>query len=354
MIILCKTLLKGGAEKQALILARLLTEQNYHIHLINWCGNKMDPDNMAIIKNSSIKYYGLNGNPLRKFIFLNRIVQQEKDFIIISYLTLANFIAGITGLMNRRVKVIGGIRTEKFPLCKYFVEKLVHNYLSTATVFNNFTAKEKFVRKGFKPEKIVVIHNAININTLELKEQTGERITIISVSRFVKSKDYETALASFSKLAEQNPGREMRYLIVGYGKQEAAIRNLIKQFNLGNIVDVLINPIGIRELLTRADIFLSTSLFEGLSNSIMEAMVAGLPVIATDVGDNRYLVQNSFNGFLVPCKNVDAIVEKMQYLIIYENARKKFGKNGYLKISSEFSEDKLLDSYHKLLSELTF
>ena len=93
IIIFCKTLLKGGAEKQALTLSKLLTEKEIDIILINWCGDKIDTTNLNYIKNNSIKYIGLKGNPIMKLIHFLKIIKNERISIILSYLTLANFIA---------------------------------------------------------------------------------------------------------------------------------------------------------------------------------------------------------------------------------------------------------------------
>ncbi len=132
------------------------------------------------------------------------------------------------------------------------------------------------------------------------------------------------------------------------------IRSLINQLNLQKEVDILINPPNIPEILRSCDIYLSTSLFEGLSNSIMEAMSAGLPVIATNVGDNTYLVENSLNGFIVPCRDIKLIVEKLEYLINNEDARTEFGNNSRIKVENEFSEEKLLENYLSLFLRMEF
>jgi glycosyltransferase involved in cell wall biosynthesis len=352
IIIICKTLLKGGAEKQALILSKLLSKKEIDITVINWCGDKIDETNKNFIKNNSLKYIGLKGNPIKKFTDFLGIIKNKRISIVLSYLTLANFIAGISKLFCRKLVTIGGIRTEKLPLYKFFFEKLVHNYLNDATVFNNFSAKNKFERKGFNPKKIYVIHNAIQAPPLGKNNKTEDLIKIISVSRFVKSKDFQTALFSLKQLIEKKRNEKFRYYIVGYGSLESEIRSLISQLNLYNEVEILINPSNIPDILKSCDIYLSTSLYEGLSNSIMEAMVAGLPIIATDVGDNRYMIKDAYNGFIVPCRDINLIVEKLEYLSNSETERKKFGNNSYSIIENEFSEEELLGNYIKLFSKI--
>lgn len=353
IIIFCKTFLKGGAEKQALILSKLLKEKNSGIVLINWCGEKIDSANLNYIKNNSIKYVGLKGNPVVKFIHILKIIKSERVSIILAYLSLANFVSGILKLFNKNLITIGGIRTDKLPFYKFFFEKLVHNYLNDATVFNNFSAKSKFAKKGFKPGKIYVIHNAIHVPALDKKNTSEDSINIITVGRFVAPKDFPTALSSFKHLTGKNRVKKIKYYIVGYGPMENEIRLLINQLNLINDVEILINPPDIPEILKSCDIYLSTSLFEGLSNSIMEAMAAGLPVIATNVGDNQYLIKDAFNGFLVPCGDVNLIVEKLEYLANFENIRNEFGKNSYSIVAEEFSEEKLLENYFNLFSKMS-
>jgi len=353
IIILCKTLLKGGAEKQALTLSKLLTDKKIKIILINWCGNRIDISNQNYIKNNTISYIGLKGNPLLKLKHFLKIIRNEKISIVLSYLSLANFIVGISKLIHRKLITIGGIRTEKFPYYKFFFERFVHNYLNDGTVFNNFSAKSKFERRGFNAAKIHVIHNSIHVPPLQKDNKAGDEINIVSVCRFVRSKDFQTALYAFKQLVENDRGKKLKYYIVGYGPLENEIRLLVRHLNLDNEVKIVINPPDIPDILKTCDIYLSTSLFEGLSNSIMEAMVAGLPIIATDVGDIHYLVRDAYNGFIVPCGDVDLIVEKLGYLASFQNVRNEYGINSHSIIETEFSEEKFYDDYLNLFSNMS-
>jgi glycosyltransferase involved in cell wall biosynthesis len=354
VIILSKTLLKGGAEKQALILSKLLTENGIHTVVVNWCGEYIDEAHNEFIKRNSIQYIGLKGNLISKFFAFRRILKAEKSDILLSYLTLANFITGLSKLTSSKLRTIGGIRTDNLPLHKFIFERFVHNHLNDVTVFNNYSANGKFIARGFNPDKILVIHNAINVPALEKKNQTDTVINVVTVARFVGPKDFASSLKSFKRLVEKNPAKKFKYFIAGYGPLENEIRQLVEQLHLENEVVILINPPDIPGLLRSSDIYLSTSLFEGLSNSIMEAMVAGLPVIATDVGDNKYLVKENFNGFLAPCFDVDLLAEKLDVLAGSEELRREFGNNSYKMIQNEFSEEKLFQNYTRLFSKLLF
>ena len=351
--IICKTFLKGGAEKQALILIKLLVERGIDVCLINWYGEKIDQRNLKFIIDNSFRYHPLSGNYLKKLRNFRKILLHEEISIIVSYLTLSNFVSGICKIFNKNIRIIGGIRNEKLPFYKFYFEKLIHNYLNDATVFNNFSGKAKFEKRGFNPEKVYVIQNAIDHTNQQPEfKKTDDDIVIVSVGRFVKQKDYKTALRSFSKVVERNKHKNFEYYIVGYGPLENEVRTLAEQLKIDQKIRIFINPPDINSILKSSDIFLSTSLFEGVSNSIMEAMVAGLPVVATNVGDNSYLIKDGYNGFLVPCKNVDTIVDKLEYLSESVEIRKEFGKNSLEIIETDFSKVKLLNSYLNLFAKL--
>jgi glycosyltransferase involved in cell wall biosynthesis len=353
VVIFCKTLLKGGAEKQALTLSKLLTEKGINVILISWCGTHTDPSNLGFIRDNNLRFIGLQGNSIKKISSFLKILKKEQITIVLSYLTNANFISGISKFFIKDLVSIGGIRTEKLPYYKYCFEKLMHNHLNDATVFNNFTGMEKLVLKGFNPSKIHVIHNTIQIPAGEKKTSATGDVNIISVCRFVKSKDFRTALGAFKKLIDNKPAKNIKYMIVGYGPLENDIRQMVSNLGLQNSVEILINPPDVAGLYKKSHIYLSTSLYEGLSNSIMEAMVAGIPIVATDVGDNRYLIKDGFNGFLVPCGSADQIAGKLEYLITMDGIRNEFGKNSRSIIENEFSEEKFLENYFKLFSRVT-
>jgi len=350
--IICKTLLKGGAEKQALILAKSLPDMNVDVCLINWYQGKADPENLKFIKNNSIKYFPLKGGPFVKFIAINKILKEENIRIVVSYLTLANLVAGLSKILNHNVKTIGGIRNEKLPYYKFIMERFIHNHVNDITVFNNYSGKEKFRKRGFKSEKIVVIQNAIEVENFPVRSEKkcGDEIKIVTVGRFVKQKDYSTALHSFKLLREKFKSRKFKYLIIGYGPLEKEIRLLADELKIADELEILINPPDIPDILRGSDIFLSTSLFEGVSNAIMEAMVTGLPIVATEVGDNRYLIKNSYNGYLVPCKNLGLLVQKLGYLCESDEKRLLFGRNSRAIIEKDFSMAKLVENYVNLFS----
>ncbi len=198
-----------------------------------------------------------------------------------------------------------------------------------------------------------MIHNSITRPDSPASLKNGDNLNIITVARFVKAKDFKDLAARFQSMITRNPDQSIRYIIVGYGPEEPRIRSLISSLGLGKKVDLVINPPNVGDFLKSSDIYLSTSLFEGLSNSLMEAMVEGLPIVATNVGDNRFLVKDGYNGYLLPVKDVEQITLRLETLVKSSELRNTFGMNSLELISESFNEEKLLTGYLQLIGQYT-
>ena len=135
-----------------------------------------------------------------------------------------------------------------------------------------------------------------------------------------------------------------------YGKLETQIRQWIKNYGIIDITRILINPGNIPELLKNADIYLSTSLFEGTSNSIMEAMNWSLPIVATDVGDNYCLVSNHENGTLHKIGDIGAMVASLSALLDDVDLRIEYGMESNKRLEKYYSRQIFMANYLKLLT----
>ena len=113
---------------------------------------------------------------------------------------------------------------------------------------------------------------------------------------------------------------------------------------------IFINPDNIPELLDAADIYLSTSLIEGTSNSIMEAMNASLPIVATNVGDNPYLVEGGRNGFLLSTGDVTGLAHKMEELAKDALLRQQMGKESLNILRRNYSAEAFRNNYLKIIA----
>lgn len=343
-----KNLTSGGAEKQSILLAKALCDV-YEVHYIVLNEKYQEPKYLALLNECpEIKYEAFQGNLFIRFWKFCKYLKTHRINIIFSYLTAANFFAIVASSLTGVKNVYPGIRNAYLPISKTLVERILCNYFATKVILNCYSGKSFFSSKGFAKNKMVVIPNCFeNITPYYPKVSTDSEICIISVGRFVAQKDYFTALEVVKKICEKC--KNIKYRIVGYGELEDAIRNKVKELGLEKIVEIMINPDNIPELLEKADIYLSTSIFEGTSNSLMEAMNANLPIVATRVGDNYKLVEDQSSGFLKDVKDVVGLSSSLIELIVDDNKRKMMGRNSKKILQESYSTDSFKMHYLKLI-----
>ncbi len=141
----------------------------------------------------------------------------------------------------------------------------------------------------------------------------GDRV-IVAVGRLAPSKDFETLIKALAILNRTTPAR---LILIGEGKRRAAIEALIARCGLGERVELVGHVDGVGGWLARADLLVSSSLWEGSPGAIIEAFEAGLPVVATACpGGSVELIAGTQGGQLVPVRDApamaDAIVEMLK------------------------------------------
>lgn len=347
--VISNTLLKGGAEKQSLLLVKNLKDK-YNIFLIVLYGDQVEKEYLDFIKFNKINLILIKGNLLKKIIALFRIFRDNEIDMVFSYLLKGNLISGICGRLAGIEFIYGGIRSSRLPFIKLFVQKIMHLFLHTKTITNSYAAKNYLVNNGFSYSKIVVIPNSVGPIPKSINHTDDKAIRILTVARFDKSKDYFTSLLIIKSISEKIPRSiKLEYYIVGYGKLKKQILKKIKFLSLQEIVKVIENPTNVSQYYRISNVYLSTSLFEGMSNSILEAMSYSLPIIATDVGDNNQIVADGENGFLLPIKNFSSITEKLLLLCSNSDMRTSMGKKSYEFISTNFSSEIFRKRYINLI-----
>ena len=350
---LTNTLKSGGAEKQSIYLANALKD-HYKVILIVYYGDQTDPRMEALLEEKAYRILRLKGNHFSKLVQLYRLFKRDNNAVTISYLFTTNVINALIGKMAGVNIRVGGMRNSQYSPVKFFFQKLICNHFLTCSIFNNAKGLEKLTFNGFNSEKSILIHNAIVFKNDPIYRKQKIPVNILSVGRFIDQKDYVTAFNAVAKLIhEKNLPNDIRYMVIGHGELEDELKSYVRHKGLEDHVKFVINPPSLDPYYRKADIFLSTSIFEGLCNTIMEAKEFSLPVVATNVGDNDKLVIDGQSGFLTPIKETQAISEKL--FVLYDNhaLRIQMGINGYHHLKDNFSIDKFREKYVTLIKRLS-
>ena len=213
---------------------------------------------------------------------------------------------------------------------------------------------------GVPPEKGNVIHNGFDFDRLgSLKDKSSVMEELNIDTRFVAGvvqgfkyhKDYDSLIEAALKILEQRD--DVSFVCVGDGLEFDRIRKMaegnIKIIFAGNRDDVesIVNIFDIGILLTNLERH-----GEGISNSIMEYMALGKPVIATTGGGTPEIVSDGETGYLIPQKSPDALAEKILYLLDHDDVRESMGKKGEERIRREFSIDSMIEGHVRLYGSL--
>ena len=342
----------GGAEKQCVMLAKVLSEQN-EVHLVVLDGSIIEKKYFEILGLSKVNIIRFEKSVLDLYR-LYKVFKHYNVEISFSYLASANFMNALSGKVAKVPYLIGGIRNSELSRTKILSERIFHNYFFDFSISNSHSAVHGLSKKHFKLSKFHVIHNAFLLTNDKIIRKNTSTLKILSVARFVPQKDFLTALDAIVLLLKKltTSPYSIKYYLVGYGEMEQELRSYIIKRNLQNNVEVIIKPDDIDYYYKNSDIFFVSSLFEGMSNSVMEAMSFSMPIVSTRAGDMEYLVKNEINGFLCKMKAPEEMAESMAKLVLNHELRLKMGMESYNILAQNFNVEVFTDNYKTFIQEL--
>ena len=191
---------------------------------------------------------------------------------------------------------------------------------------------------GLDPQKSVVIRPAVDPEKFRPSASPlqNSRLQIVTTGSLIWNKGFEYLLMAFQMLAQENIAAELH--IIGQGVMEQAIRFTIQDLGLDGLVHLhgRLHPEQVLAKLQQSDIFVLSSLSEGLSNAVLEAMSCGLPVVSTDCGGMSEAVTDGVEGFLVPLRDPQTMAAALIKLAKDPALRSRMGSAGRVHILKEF------------------
>jgi len=221
-------------------------------------------------------------------------------------------------------------------------------------------AKEAVAFERVNPGKLSIIANGIPVESFgqpadrrTLRESLGfpsNGKVIGTVGRLVKEKNYLLLLHAFAKIAPRYP--DALLVFAGDGLLRQDLEREAMQLHLDNRVRFLGQRPDVAELLKTLDIFVLSSTTEGMSMALLEAMATGCPIVATAVGGNVELVQDSVTGLLVPPEDVGGLSEAMARLLDDHVLARRLGEAAQRKVQQHYSVQQMALAYEALYRKL--
>ena len=198
---------------------------------------------------------------------------------------------------------------------------------------------------GIAAHRLDTVHNGVGGDAIPVKHG-NETVTFITVGRLDAIKNHALMLHAFSLVLARHPSA--RLVLVGDGPQRPALEALIDTLCMRSQVELPGFRTDVAELLSRADVFLMSSHYEGISIALLEAMRAGLPAVATRVGGIPETVLPERTGLLVESGDAEAFAQAMMRLACSAEMRRSFGAAARDFQQQEFSLDVMLARYGAL------
>jgi len=299
---------------------------------------------------------------------LARNIRERKIDIVHTYGWYPNVFGIPPAWLARRPTRIASIRDAGAYMTPTKIRALkITCALADCVIANSAAGRDWLVAQGVKPHKVEVIRNGVHVPAQTGKREGGEggrfrrefgiatdTPLCACIGRAVSGKGIDFYLRAARILADQ--GRNVRFLMIGAVSVEqdykSEMETLARDLNLNGRVIFTGQRQDVSDILRDVDIVVHPSLTEGLSNVILEAMAAGLPVVATRVGGNPELVQDGRTGLLIPPKDEAALASAIACLLDDPQTARKFGEAGRERIIQEFSISRLLSQTEELYLRL--
>jgi len=189
---------------------------------------------------------------------------------------------------------------------------------------------------------------SMDVNIRDYYSNADNSLIIGMVGRLVPVKNHLWLIEALSQLLS----KKIKLMIVGDGELKPSIENLINEKNLTSEICLYGETTEPEVLMNCFDIFILPSLSEGLSNTIIEAMATGLPVIAADVGGNSELISDGKNGFLYESNNTDEFKDKLNLLLNDDERRVDFGHVSRKIVDENFKMLSMIENYQDTYSDV--
>jgi glycosyltransferase involved in cell wall biosynthesis len=364
ILLLARSLETGGAERQLVELALGLKKRGHEVRVaLFYGGGALE----GALRTAGVEILDLRKSGRWDFAgFLVRTVRvfrRLKPNVIYSFLGGGNIVGGLVRPFAGRTKLVWSVLNSAYDLSVDHWLARVGHVLETAlartpdAIIANSSAGRAFaVQRGFPAKKVAVVPNGIDTERFrpdsalrrEQRRKLGlgdDEIAIGVLARLNATKDYPTFLRAAAEIAPRTP--RARFLCVGSGSDLDTLQRLASGLGISDRVQFT-GELDAAMALNAFDIACSTSVTEGFSNAIAEAMACGLPCIVTDVGDSALIVGDC--GVVVPPSSpgllAQAIEQVLRRLDDHDPSKPR------QRIADEFSLDKMVDRTIEVFRQL--
>ena len=349
----------GGLERQVYLLATGLDRKRYDVSVVSLArgGRWAEALRKAGV---GVVEIGRHGHlDWRRMIGLFRVLRDLRPDVVYSFNNVGNAYARAAGLLAGVPVLIAGERGVYLSWWMALLERLFIRFTECVICNADAIRKDLIGRVGLPGNKVITIRNAVVVPPLPGQEERREarrlmgfaedEIVVGTIARLDPVKNL-SMLADAAALS--GAGARLRFGIIGGGPDEDAVRDAIRKHGLEGRFALLGERDEAWTLLPGFDIFVLSSWSEGLPNTLMEAMAAGLPCVCTEVGGCPELVAEGVTGYLVAPGDGAAMSARILELAGDAGLRVTMGRAGRRRIAAGFSVERMVAEVEGIIVKL--
>lgn len=352
----------GGKERRMIeLLKGLIKTGNYEITLISFTPGVEYPY-LLEMPLEFIEFKRVTKKDFSIFSKLYKVIKRFKPDIIHSWGNMASFYLLPSLAFYKPVIFINGIISDapkNLSLTnKHYLLSFLTFPFSDAIIANSIAGIKSYNPRG---NKTYCIYNGMDFNRFKnLKPKkdlldslglTGDEFLAGMVAAFEDRKDHETIIRAAAKIQPLN--KNIKFLLLGDGSLLNSMKDLAESLGAKNILFLgRLTDVENYIQLMNVGVLTSTIHGEGIANALIESMALGKPIIGTDGGGTNELIVEGENGYLIPTKSPDKLVEKILYLYDHKEVAEKMGENGQKMAQAKFKLDRMTTDYIKLYDDL--
>lgn len=361
MLQIIPTLERGGAEKQMVLLACGLRDLGIDVHV---CTLTRGGPLAAELTKSQIPVHAIE----KRWKFdpsawwrLRCLIQRLAPTLVHTWIFAANSYGRHAAHSGGVKYLIAGERCVD-PWKRgyeFWIDRQLSHFTQRIAT-NSSGVVEFYTAHGIPRDKFTVIPNGIpqvdlpSLNTrtdfLQSLDLPSDTLLVGAVGRLWPQKRYKDLIWAAELLKSARD--DVHFLIIGEGPQRWRLERFIRQIELGDRMHLLGERQDVPQILRHLDCFWIASGYEGQSNGVLEAMQAGLPVVASDIPGNRDLVLQDQTGYLVPLGDRAEFARRVHYLLDHADERRRLGVAGQARVLTEFSVTAMVEKYRHLYAQV--
>ena len=346
------TLTSGGSERVMSIVANKMQERGYVVEIV--CLNDQIvfyPINEGI-KITHVEVEAETKSLPKKLWWFRKYIQKTQPDVVIAFM-VSVYTVTLLALMGIDIPVISSVRND--PAYSNLRKKITRKILlprSAHVVVQTQQIKE-FFNKNIQ-KKTTVIYNPVNEQVFEVKGErlkvNDERLNrIVSVGRLYPQKDQKTMIEAFAKVSKRYP--DWSLTIFGEGPEREALESLVERLKVKDKVLLPGRSENIIDELNKSKIFCLSSVYEGMSNALVEAICVGLPIVTTKVSGTEELIKDGENGFIVNIGDKEAMAKALVKIIEDENLQNQFAEKNKAQ-AIKFETNTIVDQWEDLVNSV--